>query len=66
MPKFYDIEIDAFREVTQEDVDRLVAHTQAFGRLVTGIRAMTEDARLQALEKLPPLAFDDLINRARR
>ena len=65
MPTFYDYEIDARREVTQADVDALVSHSQAFGRLYTGIKAMAEDARLQALGKLKPLDFEQLIRDAR-
>lgn len=66
MPRLYDVAEDAMREATQADVDALTAHTQAFGRLYTGIKAMAEDARLQALGKLPPLDFEQLIRDARK
>jgi hypothetical protein len=38
MPRYYDVTIDAVREATQQDIDRLVDAAQAFGALVTFLR----------------------------
>jgi hypothetical protein len=40
MPTIYDIRDDRERELTQDDADRLTRCSQAFGQLVTHLRAM--------------------------
>ena len=39
MPTFYDITSDTQREATQADIDRMQNVAQAFGQLVTFLRA---------------------------
>lgn len=36
MPKMYDVNVDEFREVTQEDLDKLVRNEQAIGIFLRG------------------------------
>lgn len=43
--RIYDISLDEYRDVTQEDVDRMVAVVQAYG----AIRKAVSDAHSQAM-----------------
>ncbi len=40
--KYYDIDLDAFREPTQEDIDIMQAGVQAYGQLRTAITQTQE------------------------
>jgi hypothetical protein len=47
----YDVNIDAFRQATQQDVDLLQIGTQSYGRLISAALAIHKEDRLQ-VEKL--------------
>lgn len=46
-PVFYDIEIDASREVTQQDVDRMTACVQAYGKLRAAVAQIQTELMME-------------------
>lgn len=51
-PQMYDITIDMYRDVTQQDVDQMTAQGAVLGFLVTRLRALHADTMSVAQGKL--------------
>lgn len=43
VPRMYDIQIDAFRDVTQKDIDTFGATLRAYGRLRTEMKKVHDE-----------------------